>query len=221
MQLASKWRRGMRGFTLVELIISIGIMILMTGILLMNYPESAIRITLINSVHSVALLMREAQVRGSAIDSVNTSVGGYGVYANLSSPTSLTLFADSVTGLDGTTSTYGLPVGNGLYETTPVNELKSTLMLPNRYVIKKLCVGQSFPFTCNTSETPAITSLIVSFVRPNPQPHIYVNETKDTSYSAGCIEIWSPRGPASGHVRSIEVYNSGMIRTTIGGCDNN
>ena len=219
MKLASFKARFVRGFTLIELTISIGIMILLTGILLASYPESAIRITLINSVHKLALMVREAQVRGSAIDSANTSLGGYGVYIQLDTPTQITMFGDSVSGVGGTTSIYGLPVGNGLYEMAPVNELESVVTLPSDYVISKLCVGQAYPFTCNASGAVSFTSLTISFIRPSPQPSIYINASKDISYPAACIELRSPNAPLSGHIRSVEVYNSGMIRTTTLGCN--
>ena len=224
MKLLTRYMRSVRGFTLIELTVSITIMIIMTGVLLANYPESAIRITLVNTVHKVALLVREAQVRGSAIDSSNSSLGGYGIYVDLATPGQIVLFGDSVTGTGGSESVYGLPIGDGLYETSPVNELKSLTTFPSRYVVQKVCVGQAFPFICNAygvPSTPSITSLTISFTRPNPQPNIYINGSKATNYSAGCIELWSPHAPLIGHIRAIEVYNSGMIRTTLTGCDNN
>ncbi len=201
---------------MVEIMISLTIMVMMTALLLYNYPESAVRITLINSIHSVALLAREAQVRGSAIDSVNTSLGGYGIKvtipANANAPSQAILFGDTV----GTNvfSSYGLPIGNGLYETTPIDETKSIVTLPARYMITKLCVGQS-PSTCSTVSG---TSIIISFTRPSPLANIYLNGSQTVNYSKACIEMQSPRAPAVGHTRSVEVYNSGMIRTALTGC---
>jgi prepilin-type N-terminal cleavage/methylation domain-containing protein len=219
MKFVSHAVRFVRGFTLVELIISIAIMVTMTVLLLANYPESAVRITLINSTHKLALLVREAQVRGSAIDSLNSSIGGYGVHASLATPNQIVLFRDVVA---GAASAYGLPIGNGLYETTAPSELDSLTTLPNRYIISKLCVGTAYPFTCNAyAGTPNITSLTISFTRPNPQPHIYINGSTATSssYSGACIELRSPKAPLSGHIRSVEVYSSGMIRSLAVGCD--
>jgi hypothetical protein len=87
-------------------------------------------------------------------------------------------------------------------------------------------VGTSFPFTCTTDNVPPITSLIISFTRPNPQPNIYINNSTSTNFSAACIELRSPRAPRpgdtvpTGHIRSVQVYNSGMIRTATNKCDN-
>jgi type II secretory pathway pseudopilin PulG len=205
-----------RAFTLVELMVSLGVVIVLTTILLYRYPETAVRLTLVNASHTAALLVREAQVRGSAIDSVNSSLGGYGVYVALAQPNKFVLFGDLVTSAIGP---YGVAIGNGLFESASPNETKTTTTLPSRYVISKLCVGSGFPFTCNSANNPAITSLTISFTRPNPVPSIYVNNT-GTTQPAACIELRSPQAPLSGHVRSVQVYSSGMIHTALGKCDN-
>jgi prepilin-type N-terminal cleavage/methylation domain-containing protein len=220
MKLFRLFSRVVRGFTLIELLVSISIMIIMTTMLLSEYPGSAVRITLVNSTHTLALLLREAQVRGSAVDSVNTSVGGYGIYIARATPDKITLFADSVNGTGGTTSVYGLPVGDGLYQKTPIDETKKVTTLPRGYTISKICVGTGYPFTCNGyGSGSAITSLTISFTRPNPQPAIYINDSKATAYTGACIELVSPSAPKTGHVRSVEVYGSGMVRTTLSACD--
>lgn len=214
-----KLSRYVRGFTLVELSVSLAVIMTLTTILLSRYPETSVRLTLANLSHTTSLLIREAQVRGSAIDSVNSSLGGYGVYIDLTSPNQLVLFGDTVD--SSIPKPLGVAVGNGLYESgSPINEAKTITTLPSRYSIKKLCTGTGFPFTCNTNSNPAITSLTVSFTRPNPAPSIYINNTKATSFSAACIELHSPQSPLSGHIRSVHVFSSGMIRTSLGKCDN-
>lgn len=212
-----KARLFVRAFTLVELSISIAVISLLTVILLGQYPETAVRLTLTNVAHKVSLLAREAQVRGSAVDSANKSLGGYGIYVSLASPGQVLLIGDLVE----TTSQYNeITVGNGLYDFTPVDEAKSLALFPSGYTISKLCVGTGFPFTCNTANTPSITSLAISFVRPDPRAVIYVNNTAGTPASAACIELRSPRAPLSGHIRSVQVYNSGRIVNVLGKCNN-
>ncbi len=208
-----------RAFTLVELMVSLAVIMILTGILLYRYPETAVRLTLANMSHTVSLLIREAQVRGSAIDSLNSSLGGYGVYASLTSPGQLVLFGDTVDA--SVPKPYGITIGDGIFQSgSPINETKSTTLLPSRYVIKKLCVGTGFPFTCNSANTPAISSLVISFTRPNPIPNIYVNNVTSINYTAACIELRSPQAPLSGHIRNVQIFSSGMIRNDIGRCDN-
>lgn len=208
--------RTVRGFTLIELLVSIGIMSIMTGFLLSSYPDSAIRMTLINSVQSVALLIREAQVRGSAVDSNNASLGGYGVRLVIPNTTTFSqavLFGDIVNA--GTLSPNGLPIGNSVYDATPIDETKSTVTMPRNYSFAKICVGQS-PSTCYADVG---TSLTISFIRPSPLPFIYLNDSTATNYARACIELHSPRAPDTGHIRSIEVYSSGMVRTILDACN--
>jgi prepilin-type N-terminal cleavage/methylation domain-containing protein len=208
----------LRAFTLIELMVSLAVILVLTTVLLYRYPETAIRLTLVNATHSTALLMREAQVRGSAIDSLNSSLGGYGVYVSLSQPNQLILFGDLVD--SSIPKPYGVTVGDGFFQnSSPIDETKTITTLPSRYVISKLCVGSGFPFTCNSAHIPEIASLTISFTRPNPVPSIYVNNTGTTN-SAACIELRSPQAPLSGHVRTVQVYSSGMIHTTLGKCDN-
>lgn len=208
----------LRAFTLVELSISLAVITMLTFILLSRYPETATRLTLANAGHSLSLLIREAQVRGSAIDSVNSSLGGYGVYASLTSPSQVILFGDTVDA--SVPKPYGITVGNGLFESeVPLNETKTITTLPERYIISKLCVGTGFPFTCNGAHTPPVESLIISFTRPNPAPSIYINNATSTSYGAACIELLSPQAPLSGHTRNVQVFSSGMIRNDLDTCD--
>lgn len=208
-----------RGFTIVELLVSLAIILALTTVLLWQYPETAVRLTLANMTHTVSLLVREAQVRGSAIDSMNSSLGGYGTYFQQSTPNQLVLFGDTVD--SNVPMPYNIPIGNGLYESgSPIDETKTTTTLSTGYAISKLCVGTGFPFTCNESNNPTISSLTISFTRPDPMPSIYVNGDKVTNYPAACIEIRSPRAPLSGHIRSVQVFNSGMIKTTVTKCDN-
>jgi type II secretory pathway pseudopilin PulG len=208
-----------RAFTLVELMVSLSIIILLTTILLARYPETSVRLTLANVSHTVSLLVREAQVRGSAIDSVNSSLGGYGVYLALADSGRLILFGDTV---DPTVpKPYGITIGNGTFEQeSPFDETKTITTLPNRFTVSKLCIGEGFPFTCNANATPAITALTISFTRPNPIPSLYVNNSTSTRQSAVCIELRSPQAPLSGHIRNVQVFSSGMIRNDIGKCDN-
>lgn len=264
---SSLFRHGSsRGFTLIELAVSLAIMGMMMIVLLYRYPDTTIRLSLANISHVTALLVREAQVRGSAIDSVESTIGGYGVYASLNDSENLVLFADIID--PDVPKTYGVSIGNGLYEDgTPndndnnngqgnnqgcqdqgnpgngngnggggnqncggnngagnfIDETTIIKTFPRGYSIEKLCVLSSpqtvFSVnTCNTGHTPNINSLTISFTRPNPQPNIYINGDDVTNFSASCIELHSPRAPYGGHIRSVKVFKSGMIRMDTTGC---
>lgn len=221
-----------QGFTLIELMVSIGIMMIMTAVLFSGYPESITRIGLANTAHKVSLLIREAQVRGSSIDSRSglNVVSGYGVYVNSAVTNSLILFSDFI----DSASVARIPLGNGLYDQNPIDEKDSLLKLLQNFYISNLCVKNSSGLYCNFIHSPsntdpvvtqtAINNLTISFNRPNPRPNIYINDLKTANYDEACIEIRSPQSPKvplepiAGYVRAIKIANTGFITTSVRSC---
>ena len=212
----------LRGFTMLELLVSVVIIGLMSTVILLDYPDSVIKLNLANLNHKIALLLREAQIRGSSVDSRNSttdnSVAGYGVYVELNKPKIATIFNDYSDNI----YVNGIEVGNGLYSSsTPLDETSSVVSLRTGYTFSKLCVGNGFPFICNDDETdgvPAIKALTVSFKRPNPRALVYINNETLSTLGGACLEIVSPRNPKPGHKRSVQIYASGMITTSSQGC---
>lgn len=220
-------RKGTRGFTLVELMVALFIMSVSTGLLLANYPESTLRINLLNNTHAYALMLREAQIRGSAVDSVNNTIGGYGVVVDLATPLKATMFGDSVVGLSLLNSS-GLSIGDGIYDTDSAPDtIKNTLNFKEGFPFKKLCVGSTtapysiapYGFVCNEDNVPPITQLTISYMRPSQEAHIYINNSTTTDFAVACIQLYSPKSPAAGNIRSVEVYHSGIISTRVTPCN--
>lgn len=219
--------RSFSGFTVIELVVSMGIMATIMGTVIVNYPESSLRVNLAILVHESALAVREAQLRGTAVDSKDLSIGGYGVYFSLASSSQYAYFADIATD----PGPNGLAVGDGLYSTlSGANETLSITQLPKRFTISKLCVGKGYPFnggnaaSCNSDATnglPIIQNITVAFIRPNPRPVITINQddiTKQSGFTGSCIEFITPKGGGPGNVRSMQVYASGRIMTSEAGC---
>ena len=227
MDIKSFLKQSRNGFTLVELMVALFIMSVSTGMLLANYPESTLRISLLNNTHSFALLLREAQIRGSAVDSVDNTIGGYGVVVTLATPLKAILFSDSTNGLN-LLNAAGLPVGDGIYDTVvSPDKIKNTLQFNDGFPFKKLCVASTtasyalapYGFLCNNDNVPPITSLTVSYVRPSQEAHIYINGATSTDYGTACVQLYSPKSPADGNIRSVEIYHSGIISTTMKPCN--
>ncbi len=208
------------------------IMSVSTGLLLSNYPDSTIRLTLLNDTHNLALLFREAQIRGSAVDSASTTVGGYGVFLDRATTTKSILFSDSAHNIDNiiTKNSAGLAIGDGIYNKgySPEDMLKDTITLKDGFTYKKLCVASSTAaeyiatpkqFLCNSINGEPISTLTVSFTRPSQVAHMYVNNNVDNDFSAACVELYSPRSPNAGHTRSVRILHSGVITTSTKTCD--
>lgn len=205
------------GFTMVELLVSIGVMAIILGITMSGGPQSIARLALADNTYQVELLLREAQLQGSSINSLNNKFGGMGLYFDRSTSTATLKFKDRAI-LDPTRA---ISVGNGLYDRSPINEMDTILSTTNRNVIGKLCVATSAPsvFFCNNENNPVINNLTVSFNRPKQTAHIYINNSTTTDYAAACIQFDAFRSPEQGYVRSLLVYKSGMITKKMTTCN--
>lgn len=207
-----------RGFTMVELLVCVAIFGLLATMVVANYPETQMRLKLAEINQNMSLAFREAQLRGSAIDSQNTAVGGYGIYVSSATRDRVLIFHDFID--SAVPAPNGIPIGNGLYETGGggPDETNTIILIPTRFSLAKLCVLAGGSYSCDSSNTPPITSITTTFIRPNPMPQIYINDSKTTSYSAACFEFHSIAAPKPGHVRNLQIFNSGLIKSDIGPC---
>jgi type II secretory pathway pseudopilin PulG len=199
-------------FTLVELLVGIAIMTIILGITLSGSPAAIMKLSLADNTYRTELMIREAQLQGSAVNSLNGTVGGVGVFFDRATSTTVLKFKDRV----DTTIERAIGIGNGFYDSTPIDEKDSTFLLTNRHRIGKLCVATSTVSTtsimCNEENTPPVNTLTISFERPRQDAHIYVNgATSTTEYTFACIQFDSQKSPTPGFVKSILVYQSGMI----------
>jgi prepilin-type N-terminal cleavage/methylation domain-containing protein len=200
-----------QGFTLVELLVGIGIMTSILGITLSGSPAAIMKLTLADNAYQSELLIREAQLQGSAINSVNGRFGGVGVFFDRASSSQVLKFKDTV----DPTIQRAIGVGDGVYDSSPSDEKESIFKLVNNHHIGKLCVATTTVSTssimCNNENNPPVTMLTVVFERPKQTAHIYVNNSTSTEYAFACIQFDSIKSPAFGFVKSILVYQSGMI----------
>ena len=83
------------GFTLIELIVSIGIMIIITSVILANYTTFNKRIKLEGATQEIASIIRQAQAYGLSSKLSPSPVStAYGVHFDTSYPDSVTIFYD-------------------------------------------------------------------------------------------------------------------------------
>ena len=199
------------GFTLTELLVSMAIMSMIMGITLSGGPATIMRLSLADNTYKAELLIREAQLQGSSINSVNNIYGGSGVYFDRTLPDQIIKFKDRV----DSTIVRAIGIGNGKYDTLPIDEKEITMMMTNNHRVGKLCVALDLnSFSCNTDglfSVPSIDTLTISFTRPKQTAHIYINGDTTVDYSSACIQFDSTKSPLPGYVKSILIYKSGMI----------
>lgn len=210
MPVVKKPRIFLLGFTLVELLVSISIMAIISGIVLSGGPQALIRYSLENDAYRTQVLLQESQLQGSAVNSLNNIYGGAGVIFDLASSSQVIKFKDKVI----PDERKAISVGNGLFDESN-DETSSLITLVNRNRIGKFCLATSTQ--CHT----ATSTLTVSFIRPKQSANIYWNNSTTTNYTSACIEVQSLKAPAQGFVHSIIVYKSGLIIKKTMRCSDN
>lgn len=155
-----------RGFSLVELLVCIAIIIVLSAVVLARYKSFNSTILLRNLAYEIALSVREAQVLGIGVLGNNGSFGeGYGMHFTLG--TTYTLFAD-----------------------TNVNDRYDAGEAMSVYTISQN--NQVTELWANTTE---VTTLDVMFRRPAPDSLFYTSPAV-SSVSSARVVVGAPDGSA-------------------------
>ncbi len=195
-KLALPGRAPSRGFTIVELVVVVAIVLIITGFTLLRHSRFDSTTLLRSLTYSIALSVRQAQVYGTSVRGVGnpgaiTYAPGFGVQFSSGEPTRYFLFAD----VDG----------DQVRDTTP-DETVTTHNLGRSFSIRNFCaVTAGGTETC--SNTGALTSLTIYFRRPDPEATI-ITSAGGGPYAYAYIEVQSS---ADSGVRSIKVTSVGQI----------
>jgi len=189
-----------RGFTLVELLVTVVIFVVLTGVVLFSQTNFDNSILLSNLAYDVGLTVRQAQTYGVNVKEFSTSTTGtfsmpYGVYFDITkggNNKSFILFANTVndTKFSGEWTCYS-----------------DDIECVQKYTIKKgsyisgLCAGT------NSSNCSSSNTLSILFQRPYPDANIYVGDELKT-YNYAEITVSSADGSAT---KTIVVTKAGQI----------
>jgi prepilin-type N-terminal cleavage/methylation domain-containing protein len=178
------------GFTLVEMLVVIGVMAVISALILANNNRFGGVVLLQNLAYDIALSVRQAQVYGIAVQRFNTSFDtGYGMHfqidANPGTQSAYVLFADVN--------------DNGLYD--PTAELVQSTFIASGYRVSELCVRPA-----SSAERCDITSLDVTFIRPEPDAYIRSSQVPGL-HEAASVTVVSPRGDT----KTIRMHANGQI----------
>ena len=210
-----------RGFTLVELMVVLAIMVVITGVVLTSQSSFNRTLVLANTAYDIALTLRSAEPRGlgSRVTS-SASNAGYGVHFETGTSNMFTLFADIYPvpsssspchpKVDPTTPD-ALP-GDCVYE---VNQGEWVLdyTLGNGITISDFCAYTS-GWSCTSGGN--ITSLDIVLSPPNADPFMSVNGSYNSSFlvTKACITVTSPQGGS----RFVSVAGTGEITANASSC---
>jgi len=177
----NKKHSPIRGFSILEVLITAGIIGVITGIVVIKYGAFNNLILLKNQAFQAALDMRSTQTRALSAQGRSGAAfrDGYGVYFNVSAATRdrYILFVDTN--------------GNNVYNS---GEELETRMLDSRFVLSSLCSGSN----CGLS------TMSVVFKRPNFDAVI-----NNGSVSIGRINMVPKNGASA--TRTVVVNAAGQI----------
>ncbi len=216
--------RFRRGFTLVELMMVLGIISIISIVVIINQNSFNKTIILANTAYDVALSLRSAQTYGLTSRVAGTSVNtGYGLNFQKARQNSFTFFADtypapstlSVCHFTNDPSGPDARPGNCTYESAQ-GEKVVDYALGNGITISDFCANPGGSWSCAYANGGGLSSLDIVFARPNPDPFISVNGTySDVSPATGaCIAVTSPQGGA----HFVSIAASGQISANATSC---
>ncbi len=176
-----------KGFTLIEVLISIGIIIFLTGITVANFQGSKDIISLKRSAHKLAQDLRRVQEMAMSVEEIGFfgeefyPDGGFGIYFDLNNPLQYVFFADCI--------------ANGQYQTG------------------NICgqVGNKFP---ETYGDPIILKSKVEITGLSPvSPHLHITfkAPDPIVYISGGDEAEITLSLPTGETRTVKVNSVGLI----------
>jgi prepilin-type N-terminal cleavage/methylation domain-containing protein len=199
-----------RGFTLVELLVTISIFVILTGVVLFNQQKFNSTILLTNLAYDTALTIRQAQTYGVNIKEFDSGSGSqfvpYGVYFDKAANKSFILFADIDYDFTNKT-TDGIYDGKDNPEQNP-NTCKNEAGCVNRYNITRGNVISEIEVTNGTVTIP-MYKLNILFQRPNPDAKILAKTRTGNygEYNAATITLMG----VDGSIRKVRVQQNGLI----------
>lgn len=165
-----------RGFTLVEMLVSLGIIVIITSVVLLGQSSFNKSIVLTDTAYTVAFTLREAQSLGlSSRKFGSTQNAGYGVHFAVANKKSYSLFADTL----GTAQQSICPghsvlsgpeakPGNCLYDS--IAEQVTAYTINKGFTIASFCgVDTGGTTRCSGSN---LDTMDITFLRPSTQASI-------------------------------------------------
>lgn len=179
-----------RGFSLIELMVSVSILTIISIMVFASYPEFSQRMAIRRTSNDIALAAREAQVNALSIKEFGGEFPAFGV--NFNKGKTFTIFADLNTNpeLSG--------FGNGIYDGS-LETFKAILITTGDSVSRiQLCKNED-----------CFESTVANIVYPRTNPMASITDQDGfNTYDYAIITITAPNGKIS---KNIEIWLNGQI----------
>ncbi len=201
------------GFTLIEMLISLFIIISISAITLLNYNKVNSRISLENKASEMAIWIRQAQAYAMGIKTQGSTIyWSYGVNFSASSPSNFTLYVDkfnSSFNFSFPDKIYNLRTGYACGDAN--SECITQVQMPTGMNIDQMCVKKS----ASNEVCTGIQWVDISYTRPRPDAKIVAYDgTANDTYDQARIRLRSP----TGFCKRILIMSSGQIGIDIAAC---
>lgn len=226
------------GFSLIELIITVSIMMIVTSAVLFRQTKFSSDILITDMAYEVALSVRDAAVSGLSSKASSTILykTGYGVHFEPAedggAPNSFINFIDvsEVPILDTVEDDQSIfdfyyTSSSDTNQTGGIDSIDKVVELTQGQTIKQYCAKSGGTWTCGPDSSGHVLNIV--YVRPNPDAHITMGTKSGgpdgvKTYSEAKIVVQSGLGDKC---RTISVSASGQISVdpvdpadTTGGC---
>jgi prepilin-type N-terminal cleavage/methylation domain-containing protein len=190
--MSNLFQKKEQGFTLVELVVVVGIMGAIMLLVFFNSKRFNDDLTLRTAAVDVSLALRQGQSFGVSVKESSTGSSNfnapYGVAFNLATPTLMFIYSDINNNqrYDGT-----LPCGS--------DECKEQLLLRGGVTVFRVCVTALVGGALSCFSSSNLRYMVLTYIRPNPEPIIKVFNTSNIEIGGGpwktaYIELKSPKG---------------------------
>ncbi len=202
------------GFSLVEMIVTMGIFMIMTTIMYANYPQLNRVIALQAATSEIGVIIRNAQIYGS---SRGGSAVGDGVYINMIDPTKITEFLD-VPVPNQPLNGYGVAESDLRFTlTTPIADPTKDDKIVNYAKVSGGAIISGI-YKRGSSNLDPINTVSVVYVRPNTQAYIYESPLGTPALLPALYIETSSGKVANPSFRCITVLKIGQVNVTSGKC---
>lgn len=199
------------GFSLIELIVAISILLLLSTALLLNYNSMNTRLTLDTLAHQTAQWVRATQVLAMSVKQTTgaNKFPGYGLHFDRATPGQFVFFADFSDGAGGLPNKRYDPPSGAEKCGDPGVECQEVIKLQRGNKITKLCtVGTVSAAVVDCGAYYYASMLDFVFTRPDPDANIIARDASAFSTASfGRITVAAP----SGYARTVEVWTTGQV----------